>query len=90
MTTVNDISSASHSYSDLHKIKNDLIIRKMKMDKFFSIFLDSVELEDESLDSDGWITYKEMLKDYEQIGHLIRTTDYYIGQYERLTSISNV
>ena len=85
MTTLSDISSAS--YDKLLEIKNDLIVQKMKLDRFFSVFLDSVELSDENVGDDNWITYREMLKDYNEVEHLIRTTDYYIGQYERPTSI---
>jgi hypothetical protein len=85
MITLQEISSAS--YDKLQEIKNDLIVQKMKLDRFFSVFLDSVELSDENVGDDNWITYREMLKDYNEVEHLIRTTDYYIGQYERSTSI---
>lgn len=83
--TVSDISGAT--YRELQDIKNTLIVRKMKLDKFFSIFLESVELTEENVGDDNWTTYREMLKDYDQVEHLIRTTDYYISQYERPSRI---
>lgn len=85
MTPISDITSAP--YGDLRVIKNNLIVQKMKLDKFFSVFLDNVELSEENVGDDNWVTYREMLKDYDQVNHLIRTTDYYIGQYERPSSI---
>lgn len=85
MITLQEISGAS--YDRLCEIKNNLIVQKMKLDRFFSVFLDSVELSDENVGDDDWTTYREMLKDYNEVEHLIRTTDYYIGQHERSTSI---
>lgn len=85
MITVQEISSAP--YNVLCEIKNNLIVQKMKLDRFFSVFLDSVELSEENVGDDDWTTYREMLKDYNEVEHLLRTADYYIGQYERSTSI---
>jgi hypothetical protein len=85
MITIDQIGSSSES--ELYDIKNTLIVQKMKLDRFFSVFLDSVELTEENVGDENWTTYREMLKEYDRVEHLIRTTDYYISQYERSTCI---
>lgn len=63
----------------LFNIKNQLIVEKMKLDKFFSKFLDANEMDEEDTTTPEWFTYKEMLKDYERVNKLIKSADYYIA-----------
>lgn len=63
----------------LQKMRNDLILEKMRLDKFFTIFLDNAELDDD-VDSPDWITYKEMLKDYNKVEDLIAIVCRAIGR----------
>ena len=63
----------------LHEIKYDLQIKLMKLDKFFTIFLDNAELEEEDTTTTDWKVYNEMTKEYQNVNDLIRTTDYYLG-----------
>jgi hypothetical protein len=77
MITINDIVSASTPR--LHEMKSQLLVARMRMDKFFSLFLDNAELTEDDASSE-WKVYKEMLKDYDQVNHLIKTTDYYINK----------
>jgi hypothetical protein len=76
MITVTDIYRADPT--KLQSILDKLIVDKMKIDKFFSIFLDNTELEETNTDTDDWTTYKEMLKEYERIDHLLTTSRYHI------------
>jgi len=76
MITVTDIYRADPT--KLQSILDKLIVDKMKIDKFFSIFLDNTELEDTNTDTDDWTIYKEMLKEYERIDHLLTTSRYHI------------
>ena len=76
MITMNDITSAAPN--QLHDIRTQLVVEKMKMDKFFSIFLDSHEMDDQDTNTPEWATYREMIKSYERLNHLIKSTDYYI------------
>lgn len=75
--TRSTISAAS--LSQLHEIKHDLQIKRMKLDKFFTMFLDSTELETEDTTTTDWKVYNEMTKEYQHVNELIRTTDYYLG-----------
>jgi hypothetical protein len=79
MITLSEIYNADRT--ELEDILSKLIVDKMKLDKFFSVFLDNTELEDTNTDTDDWVTYKEMLKDYERVDHLITTTRYHLNQY---------
>lgn len=63
---------------ELPALKNKLVIDKMKLDRFFSVFLDKYEMTEEDLDTPEWFTYREMLKEYDRVNHLIKTTDYRI------------
>ena len=69
-----DTSPLDHLYT----IRNTLVVDKMKLDKFFSIFLDQYEMTEDDLDTPEWFTYREMLKHYDQITDLIKKTDYRI------------
>lgn len=77
MITLSDIHKAGPG--QLPGIKNQLIVEKMKMDKFFSVFLDQSEMDDQDTNSPEWVTYREMLKSYERINQLLKSTDYYIS-----------
>lgn len=55
-----------------------LCIDRMKLDKFFSIFLDDNELPDDDTNTTEWVTYREMMKTYGQIESLIKSAEYYI------------
>lgn len=77
MITLRDITTAQPN--QLVPIKNQLIVEKMKLDKFFSMFLDENEMDDDNTNSPEWVTYREMLKSYERVNQLIKSTDYYIS-----------
>lgn len=78
MITLQDVAAANRS--DLYNIKGQLQVDKMKLDRFFSIFLDENEMDEDDLDTPVWFTYKEMLKEYDRIDRLLKTTDFYIKQ----------
>jgi hypothetical protein len=55
-------------------------LQKAKLDKYFSEFLDKNdrEMSEANYDSPAWITYRDMLKDYEVVEKFIGTSRYYI------------
>jgi hypothetical protein len=59
------------------------LLQKMKLDKYFSDFLDENEKEmsDDNYDSPAWKQYRIMLKDYETVEKFITTSKYYITKY---------
>jgi hypothetical protein len=79
MITLTTISNADTI--ELPTIENQLIVNKMKLDKFFSIFLDSTEMSEDNDGSPEWVTYREMLKEYERITTLLRAAQYRLHRY---------
>lgn len=63
----------------LHSIRDELILEKMKLDKFFTIFLDNADLDDDT-ESNDWTTYKIMLKEYDRVSNLLDDVRRTIGQ----------
>lgn len=63
----------------LYEIKHDLQIKVMKLDKFFTMFLDNTDLDEDKPDTTDWKVYNEMTKEYQHVNELIRATDYYLG-----------
>ena len=65
---------------DLITKYNNLLSERMKMDKFFTMFLDKYErkMDPERTDTPIWKLYKQKHKEYGQLCQDIRTTNYYI------------
>jgi hypothetical protein len=57
-----------------------LIVQKMKLDKFFSMFLEKYErkMDPDKTDTPIWKLYKTKLKEYDKLNHGIRTAEYWI------------
>ena len=68
---------------DLVGAHNFFVIQKMKLDKYFSTFLDENEKEmsDDNYDSPAWKQYRIMLRDYETVEKFITTSKYYINKH---------
>lgn len=78
----NYLNSADPNAS-LYEIYNAFVIEKMKMDKYFSIFLDENEHEmnlSENYDSPAWQTYKQKMKDYDVIERFVNQSRYYLNK----------
>ena len=60
--------------------RQTLIVDRMKLDKFFSMFLEKFErkMDPDKTDTPIWKLYKTKLKEYDKINHGIRTAEYWI------------
>lgn len=76
MITKSDIAQASPE--QLIEYRGQLAVARMRMDKFFSVFLNENELPEDT-ETLAWKTYKGMLEEYETLQSLIKTTEYYIS-----------
>lgn len=68
------------SMNELITKLNTLQVQKMKMDKFFSMFLEKFERK---MDADNsstlvWKLYRDKLKEYDKIDREIKSTNYWI------------
>lgn len=63
--------------------RSKLQIEKMKMDKFFSMFLEKFErkMDPDKTDTPVWKLYKQKLKEYDKITHGITTANYWISKH---------
>ena len=59
---------------------NSLQIEKMKLDKFFSMFLEKFErkMDSDVTDTPVWKLYKVKLKEYDKVSQELKNTKYWI------------
>lgn len=62
--------------------RSDLVIEKMKLDKFFSMYLEKFErkMDPEKTNTPIWNLYKKKLKEYDEINRNIRACDYWLSK----------
>jgi hypothetical protein len=78
----NDLVSAS-SNNDLPQLQSiyvSLIREKMKLDKFFSMYLDKFDkhMSEEQTDTPVWNLYKKKYNEYSELNQTIRAAEYYL------------
>jgi len=66
----------------LNEKYSDLQVQKMKLDKFFSMFLEKFErqMDPDKTDTPVWKLYKNKLKEYEKVDHELKATQYWINK----------
>lgn len=66
----------------LNEKYNSLQIEKMKLDKFFSMFLEKFErkMDADKTDTPVWKLYRAKLKEYEKINQELKNTQYWIAK----------
>ena len=65
---------------------NELILQKMKLDKFFSMFLEKFErqMDSDKTDTPVWKLYKTKLKEYEKIDYEIKANQYWLKKEQHV------
>jgi hypothetical protein len=66
---------------ELNALNHELVLDKMRLDKFFSDFLHENVLDHDLPDTKEWILYKTKLSEYEELGSLIGWSKYYIERF---------
>lgn len=61
---------------------NELLLQKMKLDKFFSMFLEKFErkMDPDNTDTPVWKLYKSKLKEYGKINQDLKNEQYWINK----------
>lgn len=75
--------NASDPNTSLWEIYQTFVAEKMKLDKYFSVFLEENENEmskDDEYTSEVWETYKKQLKEYNDIDVSLRRVQYYLNK----------
>jgi hypothetical protein len=68
---------------------NSLQIEKMKLDKFFSMFLEKFErkMDADKTDTPIWKLYKSKLKEYDKVNQELKHTEYWIKKEQNVSYI---
>ena len=72
--------ATAHNFNGLQTIYNKLLSERMKMDKFFSMYLDKFErkMDPEKTKTPIWNLYKKKLNEYEDLTRTIKAAEYYL------------
>ena len=67
---------------ELQKLYNSFLGERMKMDKFFTMYLDKFEkkMDPDNTKTPIWDLYKKKLKEYSEIQQAIKAANYFIGK----------
>lgn len=70
------------SKSELFNKRETLHIEKMKLDKFFSMYLDKFgsKMDSDNTNTPIWALYKTKLKEYDKVTTQIKHLDYWISK----------
>lgn len=65
---------------------NDLQVQKMKLDKFFSMYLEKFErkMDPDNTNTPIWKLYKEKLKEYDKVDYEIKATKYWMQKEQHV------
>ena len=60
--------------------RHEYVIQRMKLDRFFSLFLDKFEkqMDPDKTDTPIWKLYKKKLKEYDDVQRNIKAAEYWI------------
>ena len=82
MNTLQQLSALAgdRNYAGIRKVQSELFVERMKMDKFFSMFLDKFErkMDPDNTDTPVWKLYKAKLKEYGELERAIKSSNYYM------------
>jgi hypothetical protein len=74
---------------NLNEKYNSLQIEKMKLDKFFSMFLEKFErkMDPDKTDTPVWKLYRTKLKEYDKVSQELKNTEYWIKKEQNVSYI---
>lgn len=82
MITVEQLSAMAgeRNYQGIADAKAQLLVERMKLDKFFSMFLDKFErkMDPENTNTPIWKLYKQKMKEYGELERTIKSSTYYL------------
>ncbi len=62
--------------------RNNLLLERMKLDRFFTMFLDKFErkMDPDNTNTPVWKLYKQKLKEYDKVQRDIKSAEYWISK----------
>ena len=72
--------ATAYNFNGIQTIHGKLLAERMKMDKFFSMYLDKFErnMDPEKTKTPIWNLYKKKLNEYEDLTRTIKAAEYYL------------
>ena len=72
--------ATDRDYNGIAQTRNTLYAERMRLDKFFSLFLDKFErnMDPDNTNTPIWNLYKTKLKEYDDVQRSIKAADYYL------------
>lgn len=72
----------SMTKSEMTEKRENLYIQKMKMDRFFSLYLDKFgsKMDPDKPNTKIWALYKSKLKEYDTLSREIKAIEYWISK----------
>ena len=82
MSNLQYASDVSHDKPKLQELLDEVIIQKMKMDRFFSMFLEKFEndMDPDILGTPIWNLYNAKMAQYKELISLETATKYYLAR----------
>jgi hypothetical protein len=85
MNTIQELSNLAgdRNYQALSDSRQTMLVERMKLDKFFSLFLDKFErkMDPDNTDTPIWKLYRNKLKEYEELQRSIKSSTYYLTRH---------
>jgi hypothetical protein len=85
MNTITELSNLAgdRNYQAIADARQAMLVERMRLDKFFSLFLDKFErkMDPDNTDTPIWKLYKTKLKEYEELQRSIKSSTYYLTRH---------
>jgi hypothetical protein len=85
MNTIQELSNLAgeQNYQAIADSRQTMLVERMKLDKFFSLFLNKFErkMDPENTDTPIWKLYRTKLNEYEQLQRSIKSSTYYLTRH---------
>jgi ubiquitin C-terminal hydrolase len=72
--------ATDRDFNGIVQTRNTLYVERMRLDKFFTLFLDKFErnMDPDNTNTPIWNLYKTKLKEYDDVQRSIKAADYYL------------
>jgi hypothetical protein len=72
--------ATDRNYVGIKNIHGQLIVERMRLDKFFSMYLDKFErkMDPEKTSTPVWDLYKKKMREYGELQQVIKAAEYYM------------
>ena len=79
----NQVVKSQSNPVELQKLYNSFLGERMKMDKFFTMYLDKFEkkMDPDNTKTPIWDLYKKKLKEYSELNQSLKAAEYFMKKH---------